>query len=815
MKKIRIVLINIAKKSPFFRRILRFCDKKQKQIKYQKYYKKYQVNEKVILFESFMGKKYACSPKAIYEQMCQMEEYHDYAFIWAFDKPEEKKEYFTNRQTKLVKYHSKEYYKYCAMAKYWVTNSLMDIAIKKKPDQVYIQTWHGTPLKKLRCDIEVNGSILNTKKEIIERNNADAIRFDYFISPSPFATRCFLSAFNLKKLNRSHIIVEKGYPRNDFLFNYQEEDVRRIKKQLGIKGKKKIILYAPTFRDNEHTSGVGYTYSLHLDFKKLKKNFGKEYVILFRTHYFIANAFDFSSYRDFIYNVSDYDDINELYIISDILLTDYSSVFFDFANLNRPMLFYMYDLDLYQNKLRDFYFDLEELPGPIVQTEQDLIEEIKSIDNYWDQYRDKYLAFQEKFTPFDNGNCSKKVINEIKNRQKDKRKYLPKSKNFIDLYFFVIIILTIVAISLCSILWSKWQEKKRLSVLEVNNTFETECVEKDDDKKLLKGVVLKDNATTRLKIESVYGDIEAYHPKVLSFKDKWNGYYYWMVYTPYPKGHDSFENPHIKVSNDMVNWSDPAGLVNPLDTPDSPLLYKRYNSDGHLVYNDDLNQLECFWRYVDDVKGISIMYKMASKDGVHWGNRQIIMRSENRKKSDFLSPSIIYEDGIYKMWYIDTKNTLTYVEMQNNEIIKKELVKLKYSTPLKTWHLDVIKTKKGYEMLTVAYQSWKVYHFMNLYYTKSTDGINFEEAVMVMHPSANKQAWDGQGLYRSSFLYEDGMYYVFYSGHNKKIKGTSLAFGSDIEKLQATNIDFVNDKQASIKFQKLIQREKCKKGDKK
>ena len=172
-------------------------------------------------------------------------------------------------------------------------------------------------------------------------------------------------------------------------------------------------MYAPTFRDNQHTSGLGYTYNLGIDFDKLKKELNKDYIILFRTHYFISNSFDFSKYKDFIYDVSDYDDINELYIISDILLTDYSSVFFDFANLKRPMLFYMYDLDDYKNNLRDFYFDLDILPGPIVKTENDLINEIKNIDDYNKIYSDKYKKFNQKFNYLDDGNATKRVVNVI------------------------------------------------------------------------------------------------------------------------------------------------------------------------------------------------------------------------------------------------------------------------------------------------------------------------------------------------------------------------------------------------------------------
>jgi len=182
---------------------------------------------------------------------------------------------------------------------------------------------------------------------------------------------------------------------------------------LGIPQNKKVILYAPTFRDNQHTSGLGYTYNLNIDFDRLKEKLEKDYVILFRTHYFIANAFNFEKYKGFIYNMSNHDDVNECYIISDVIITDYSSVFFDFANLKRPMLFYMYDLEEYKGKLRDFYLDLNELPGPIVETQEQLEQEILNLKDYDQKYSAKYNEFTSKFNYLDSGNCSKDVIQKI------------------------------------------------------------------------------------------------------------------------------------------------------------------------------------------------------------------------------------------------------------------------------------------------------------------------------------------------------------------------------------------------------------------
>lgn len=411
--KIKQKVLLLLKNNDFLRMMARYINLYLNKLKYMKYYLFNSVDDKLIVFEVFTGRKYCDSPKALYEYMLNNSKYKDYKFVWCFINPENYQFLLKNSNTTIVKIGTRDYYKNFAKAKYWFANSLLPLELKKKKKQVFLQTWHGTPLKRLRCDIECTNETINKRQDTLFTNNKDTSRFDYFISPSSFATEKFISSFDLKKLNKENIIIEKGYPRNDFLFNYSDTNIKNIKKQLGIKSNKKIILYAPTFRDNQRELGLGYTYELGIDFDKLASFFAQDYIILFRTHYFIANSFDFSKYKDFIIDVSLYDDINDLYIISDILLTDYSSVFFDFANLKRPMLFYMYDLDLYKNNLRDFYFDLDVLPGPICEQEDELIESIKNINNYWKTYKKKYEKFNQRFNYLDDKNASKRVVQEI------------------------------------------------------------------------------------------------------------------------------------------------------------------------------------------------------------------------------------------------------------------------------------------------------------------------------------------------------------------------------------------------------------------
>lgn len=412
MRKIKKIIIDFCKKSVFFRKIVRSLRLFFKKAMYLKYKLKYKVDDKTIFFEVYDGRNYTCSPKAIYEKMLGMKEFKNYKFVWAFKEPD-MHDVLKDKRLTVVKTKTKDYYKYISSSKYWIVNSIMDESISKKKNQIYLQCWHGTPLKRLRYDIEVNGAVLNTIKEIRKRNDIDASKFDYFISPSKYCTEKFISAFNLKALGKKNVIIEEGYPRNDSLFNKNKKDIDKIKEKIGIPTNKKVICYLPTFRDNQHTSGVGYTYDLEIDFDSLMKKFSKDYVILFKPHYFIANKIDLTKYKGFVYNVASYDEINDIYLVSDLLITDYSSVFFDYANLKRPIIFYMYDYDDYKNNLRDFYISLDELPGPITKTQKELENYISNIDKYSLEYKNKYKKFNDKYNYLDDGKASERVINSI------------------------------------------------------------------------------------------------------------------------------------------------------------------------------------------------------------------------------------------------------------------------------------------------------------------------------------------------------------------------------------------------------------------
>lgn len=413
METIKKCIRNILRHNETLRILARRIHVYLKRRKYRKISDRTDIDEKLMVFETFMGRQYGCNPKAIFEYIISDPEFDDFRFVWVAADRDKKEQMSKLERTKAVVLRSREYYEAVASAKYLITNSNLDMGVIKKPGQIFLQTWHGTPLKRLRCDIVAEkGNAMNSLREIKSKNDLDVVRFDYFISPSAFCTEKFISSFNLKKLNRENIIIETGYPRNDFLYNYSEEDAARIRKETGIPEGKKVILYAPTFRDNQH-DGSGYVYDTHIDFDRLQERYGDEYVILFRAHYFVANQFDFSRYEGFIYDVSGLDDITPLYLISDILITDYSSVCFDYANLRRPMLFYMYDLEEYDSEIRGFYFPVTDLPGPILKTEEELLEAIGNIEEISKKYEEKYRAFNDRFNYLDDGGAARRVVNEL------------------------------------------------------------------------------------------------------------------------------------------------------------------------------------------------------------------------------------------------------------------------------------------------------------------------------------------------------------------------------------------------------------------
>ena len=416
MAKIKNILLGLVNQNPAIRRPVKYTVRFLWRLRYFLVRAVSRTDDHLCVFEAYQGRQYTCSPRAVYEEMLKKEAKEGYRFIWVFREPQSYRQLENNPGTTLVKLGSAAYYRAFARAKYWVVNSRTRHCLVPGKDQCFLQTWHGTPLKRLGCDIDVEGNNVVSLKEMKADYVKEGKRVSYFLSPSSFYSDKIASAFGLSEEEKRKKLIELGYPRNDGLFGDLEEKKNMACKKLGLPRGKKVILYAPTFRDNQHTrNGCGFTLGFDLDY--FVKEFGKEYVMLFRTHYFVTEQIDLTPFAGIVFDVTDWDDINELYLASDVLVTDYSSVFFDYANLKRPVLFFMYDIEEYQSHIRDFYLDPKELPGPVVRTEEELYEALRRLPGQ-DVYDERYRRFHEKYNYLDGPDTSRKVADWMLNVRK-------------------------------------------------------------------------------------------------------------------------------------------------------------------------------------------------------------------------------------------------------------------------------------------------------------------------------------------------------------------------------------------------------------
>ncbi len=375
---------------------------KMKRYLYEKVFSKMPMLEDTMVFESFFGKSYSDSPKYIFEYL--NENYPGkYKYVWVNAGKKLQLPY----PAKQMKRFSFKYFYYMARCKYHVFNGRQPDYFIKRKGNVFLETWHGTPLKKLVFDMDdVTTASPLYKQQFYTQTRS----WDYLVAPNQFSEDIFRHAFMY-----DGTMLETGYPRNDILYSKDKESkMTEIKKELGIPADKKVILYAPTWRDDEFYGHAQYKFTLKMDLAKMKEELGDEYVVILRTHYFIADFLDLSDYQGFAYNLSKYDDIARLYLISDILITDYSSVFFDYANLRRPMLFFTYDLEKYRSVLRGFYMDVEEeLPGPMLFDTEQIIEAVKNIHEIEEKYQKKYDVFCDKYCAWEDGHAAEKVVKAV------------------------------------------------------------------------------------------------------------------------------------------------------------------------------------------------------------------------------------------------------------------------------------------------------------------------------------------------------------------------------------------------------------------
>ena len=357
------------------------------------------INKKQIIFCSLSGRNYDDSPLAIYNEILKRHEFDSWNIIWAFKTPKD----FSIPRGKCVKFGNLSYWKILFSSKVWVGNGGIDNGIEMNPcNRVIVNTWHGSPLKKIEGEENSNAVLKKYRKN--RKLNKRTIR----CAQNDFDVETFARVFR----SSSECFLKCGLPRNDILLKYNENDKKRLRKALGVPDDKKVILYMPTYREYLINDSLQTFIAPPISIKKWKEELSSDYVFFIRAHYAVSSALNLED-DSFCRNVSKYKTLSELYLIADLLITDYSSCFFDYAILEKPVLCFAYDREEYEAK-RGLYLKLEDvMPCGVYADEDSLIKKIQTMD-YQSEIK-KMVEFKKQWVKY-YGNASKAIVDEISKR---------------------------------------------------------------------------------------------------------------------------------------------------------------------------------------------------------------------------------------------------------------------------------------------------------------------------------------------------------------------------------------------------------------
>lgn len=297
------------------------------------------------------------------------------------------------------------YYYHLLTSKYWMRTHSVSNIVKKRKEQIYIQLWHGPgATKKEGFDIE---GVENTGETIFH-----AKEWDYYIATDEISQAYILSATNIKI---PRILL--GSCRSDRIVNVSLDKYDIIRKEMGVLSNEKLILYAPTFREEDFERNI-----IDLKIKELCKLDGVR--VILRLHPEVKNRMDIHDYDESVIDGNKYADIVDLYFAADIMITDYSSVCIEFALLNKPILYYMYDLEDYEVE-RGFYYNyLDHLAGPIIKTEEELIDAVRHIDKISVEYIEQYKAYNLRYNSHNDGHVCERFYTMLQQGYFEKNKAL-------------------------------------------------------------------------------------------------------------------------------------------------------------------------------------------------------------------------------------------------------------------------------------------------------------------------------------------------------------------------------------------------------
>ncbi|MFD8416390.1 CDP-glycerol glycerophosphotransferase family protein [Streptomyces sp. NPDC059650] len=373
---------------------------------YHEVFSKLPIKKGTVVFESHMGKQYSDSPKAIYEEMVRQGVAFDAVWSYAGAKP-----HGFPKEATLVKRWSWQYLRALAQAEFWVDNQGFPLALTKRPGTTYIQTWHGSALKRMGFH-EPRTKAQGRAAQ--DRFQAAVNRFDHFLVRSEHDVRTLARGFRL----RDEVLLRTGYPRNDALVEAHRAEAQSgervrgpLAAELGIDPAKRVLLYAPTFRANADGAVEGFEFPF--DVEEFADRLGDRFTLLVRTHYLNSVSLP-PSVAGRVVDVSGHHDITPLLALADGLITDYSSVMFDYSVLDRPMLFFAYDYDSYAGDIRGTYFDLKEkAPGPVVATADELFQAIAAFDEADAKYAEARQRFLTEFGEYDRGDAARQIVEKF------------------------------------------------------------------------------------------------------------------------------------------------------------------------------------------------------------------------------------------------------------------------------------------------------------------------------------------------------------------------------------------------------------------
>lgn len=340
----------------------------------------------ILITANSMG--YNDSPRVIFEEIVDRKEFDHLKIYWALNDQDSLPKRYRKRVT-VIKPDTFLYFKIALGTKYWLSSVNIERGLNfKKKQTTFLNTWHGIPMK----------TVGNAVKG---RNDFDWSKTNFICYTNEIEKEIYIRDF---KANPNSMIAS-GLPRNDELYHVPKQRIETLKDKIGVKQDKKIILYAPTWRDSEDF-GSNYNLDIPINWNMWKEELEDEFIILLRAHPNTTKLMNVY-FDDFVMDMSNYPDINELYFVSDILISDYSSAIYDYSILERPIFCFAFDYEEY-NQNRGLYFDLNrEIPNGIVKNEFELISKLKTI-NYTKESEFTKKLKKSKMTY--GGEASKKCI---------------------------------------------------------------------------------------------------------------------------------------------------------------------------------------------------------------------------------------------------------------------------------------------------------------------------------------------------------------------------------------------------------------------